>query len=34
MWVECEWDDIKDMKYDSPLKFCNGLLIGFIKKDV
>jgi hypothetical protein len=30
-WKEAPWEDVQDAKYNSPLPFANGLLIGIIE---
>jgi hypothetical protein len=29
-WKSASWEEVKDAKYNSPLPFANGLLIGII----
>jgi hypothetical protein len=32
-WKEASWDDVRDAKYNTPLPFANGLLVGIITVD-
>lgn len=32
-WMEVDWDDIRDVKHDSPYPYANGLVIAIIKKN-
>jgi len=31
-WVESTWDNVKDLKFNSPFPAANGLLVGYIRK--
>lgn len=31
-WVEVDWNEICDARYETPFPFANGLIVGFIEK--